>query len=567
MMMRTRLGIVALLAFLLLLSAAFPVAAAEAQPPRLIVLVVFDQLRGDYLTRWQQFFGKDGFNRLLTQGAWFPNCHYPYAGTITAAGHASLVSGCYPSEHSVVGNDWRDRKSGEEISCVASGHYERVPPLPPSVLARNPKAKKGNASPGFLRAPTLGDALKEATGDKGRVFSLSLKDRSAILPAGQHPDACYWFDENTGDFVTSTYYRDRLHPWVAAYNGIRAADAWFDQIWNRYLPDRDYTPFSGPDDMAGEGKGSDQGRVFPHPMHGRLRAPNVKYYTAVAGSPFGNELLYGLACRAIEAEHLGQGPATDFLSISFSSNDLIGHVWGPDSHEVMDVTLRSDDLMHRLLTYLDAHVGRGRYVLAMTADHGICPLPEVARSHGLKAGRVSPRILMQDATTYLDERFGLPPHKASWFAGKPDLCFYLNPVLLRANGLNAADVETALAGWVRTQPGVQTTYTRQQLLEGVPATDALGVMVRRSFDREHSGDVALILKPYYLLSEPLATGTTHGSPHAYDTHVPLLFYGTGIHAGTHSDRVSPLITAAVLAQAAKIKPPARAQVFIPVGIF
>lgn len=538
--------------------------------PRLAVLVIFDQLRGDYLARWQKLFSERGFRRLQQDGAWFTNCHYPYSDTYTAVGHTSIATGCCPCEHGIIDNQWYERTLGKEVSCVGSGRYERMPPLLTGQFESGTSAKKAasaSVSPERLLAPTVSDALKEATAGKGRVVALSLKDRSAVLPGGHHADACYWFDYHTGDFITSTYYRLHVHPWVAEFNHTRPADRWFGKAWERFRPDLDYAFYSGPDDVVGEGKGFGQGRTFPHPMMGGKTKLSDYYYQALVTSPYGNELLLDLALRAIDAEHLGSGEAPDFLSVSFSSNDPIGHSWGPDSQEVLDVTLRSDQVVRRLLDHLDAKVGKGRYVLALTADHGVCPLPEVARKQGKDAGRVPNELLGSRAEAFLSKTFGQKDQKDRWIAGRTASWVYLNRALLQQRELNIDQVEATLAGWLKQQPGVLTAYTRSELLNGLPADDHIGASVRRSFYPERSGDVKIVLKPYYLFSSVLGTGTTHGTPHPYDTHVPLLVYGPGVRPGIRQEAVTPQATATILAHALGIPKPARAQASLPEGLF
>jgi hypothetical protein len=549
-----------------------PPAAEEDPPPpeggpvRLGVLILFDQLRGDYLTRWDGLFGAGGFHRLEKQGAWFQNCHYPYAGTVTAAGHASVLSGCSPATHGIVSNEWRERALGQEVYCVGSERYLCVPPVPPETGKDGKPKKVRGVSPERLLAPTLGDAVKQATGGKGRVVSLSCKDRSAVLPAGQHPDACYWFEPATGNMVTSVWYREAVHPWVAEFNAARVADRWFNHDWTRLRPGLDYALHAGPDDVAGEGKGVGQGRTFPHPMTGGGWRVGKEYYNALYTSPFGNEMLLDLVKRAIDAEQLGLRDSPDLLVVSFSCNDPIGHVWGPDSQEVLDVTLRSDRVVKQLLDFLDARVGRGRYVVALTADHGICPLPEVARGQGKDAVRVNPEALALEAEAFLDRHFGPNPGKAKWFAAVMNSWFYLNQPALQARGLGSGEVEGALASWLRQKPDIQSAYLRGDLLGSVPADDKVAQMVRRSFYSDRCGDVAFVGKPYHLMYN-LLTGTMHGSPHPYDTHVPLLVYGPTVRPGTRQEPVTPQACAAILAHALGIQPPAMNEYSVPQGLF
>jgi predicted AlkP superfamily pyrophosphatase or phosphodiesterase len=552
--------------------------AAPSGPARLAVLVVFDQMRADYLTRWDALFGEGGFHRLEGEGAWFQNCHYPYSQTVTGAGHASLLTGCSPRTHGVVSNSWFDRDVGRTVYCAAGPRYRVVPPAPQGARERTPgelEEPPGGGSPERLLVPTLGDALKRATGGAGRVVSVSLKDRSAVLPAGRQPDACYWFDSGTGRFVTSTYYRDRAHPWVEALNTRRPANAWFGREWERVRPDLDYARYSGPDDAPGEGTGISgpgkrvvQGRVFPHPLRLGLPAPGRAYYDAVVCSPFGNDLLLELAEAAVDAYGLGSGPAPDLLSVSFSSNDIVGHAWGPDSQEVLDVTLRSDDIVRRLLEFLDRRVGRGRYVVALTADHGVCPLPEAARARGLDARRIPEPRFVKAAEDFLRETFGGAGTPAARCVERfQNDGFTLNPAWLRSAGLNAARVEEALADWLRRQPDVEAAFTRDQLSAPQPPDDPLAARVWRTFHPRRCGDVLVVMKPYRLWGGPLSTGTTHGSPHPYDTHVPLLVYGPGVRPGVRTDPVTPQACAAVLARGLGVPPPAACEAPVPDHLF
>jgi hypothetical protein len=531
--------------------------------------VVIDQLRGDFLMRWQDLFGDGGFRRLQADGAWFQNCHYPYAATMTGPGHASVVTGCSPARHGVVMNEWYDRAEGRPVYCVGAERHRQVPPQrepPKTAKAGAGPPPGGGVSPERLLAPSVGDALKAATGGRARVVALSWKDRSAALLGGRRPDACYWLDAADGAAVTSTYYRDRPHPWVEAFNGRRPADRWFGRDWTRLRPDLDYDRYSGPDDVAAESRGVAQGRTFPHAMTGGRTAPGAKYYEALYNSPFGNDLLLELAQAAVDAEGLGTREAPDLLCVSFSSNDAVGHCWGPDSHEVLDTTLRTDRLLRDLLVYLDARVGRGRYVLALTADHGICPLPDVARRQAHDAGFVAPGLLDRLANDFLEETFDQEGEKARWVEAAEYPWVYLNQDLLRRRGLSRPEVEEALAGWLRRQAGVLAAYTRGQLDRGVPAGDAVGRAVARSYHPSRCGDVAVVLKPYYLMSAKL-TGTNHGSPHPYDTHVPLLVYGSGVRAAVRADRVTPQAVAAILARALGVPPPADDAAPVPDGLF
>jgi hypothetical protein len=551
--------------------AAVPPAAPPAAPARLrlAVLLVFDQMRPDYLERWRDLFGPGGFRRLLDEGAVFADCHYPYSDTYTAPGHASVATGTSPDRHGVVGNDWYDREAREVVSCVGSARYPAVPPRPPS-------KKAVGVSPERLLAPTLADALKEATAGQARVVSLSLKDRAAVLPGGRRPDACYWFNGTAGRFETSTYYRDAVHPWVAAFNRGPTLGRWFGQQWTRLRPDLDYEAHSGPDDVPGEGDSVLKLRTFPHPLGG-IPLPASLYYQAVGMSPFGNDILLELTRTAVAAEDLGRHSVPDLLCVSFSSNDSVGHAWGPDSQEVLDVTLRTDRLLADLLAFLDAQVGKGRYTLVLTADHGVCPLPELSRRRGLDAGRVPRELLTRRADDFLRTTFatGTPSavsptrqrgsHASQWVEAVAEEWVYLDRDTIARHGLRQADVEDTLAAWLERQPGVQAAYTRGRLLAGQYGGDRVAGLVRRSFYPARSGDVAIVNRPYWVMWA--APGTTHGTPHPYDTHVPLVVLGPGVRPGVREGRVTPQAAATILAHALGVRPPAAAEAPLPEDLF
>lgn len=547
------------------------VRAAEPAMPRLVVLVVFDQMRGDFLERWFELFGDGGFRRLISEGAWFTNCHYPYAMTATGPGHASMLTGCSPATHGIIGNNWYDRQSASAAYCASFPRYERLPPAPKTPRKETDNkdttdtAKKVPAygAPVRLLAPTLGDVLREAS-PNSKIIGLSLKDRSAVLPVGRKPTACYWFDK--GEFVTSTYYMDHLHDWAKEFNKNRSVDRWFGAKWERLRPDLDYEKHSSADDSPGEGVGTKQGKTFPHPF-GTAKKIGSEYYNALANSPCGNQILLDMVFRAIEAEELGRDDAPDLLTVSFSSNDLIGHTWGPDSQEVLDVTLRSDLIVRDLLNHLDEQVGKGRYLIAMTADHGICPLPERAKMDGKVSGRQTPLGVLTAAEAHLRKKFGEPESsKSRWVEAANEGGIYLNHRLLAARKIDGVDAARALAEWLDDQPYVQKAFARDDLLAKPLSDDPIIRRVQKTLHADRTGDVVFVLKPYHFVST-YKTGTTHGSPHAYDTHVPLVVFGPGVKLGKRGDAVTPQACAAILAQALGVPPPKKADAPVPAQLF
>jgi hypothetical protein len=536
-----------------------PASAATRLPPRLVVLIVFDQMRADYQERWKDLFTEGGFRRLQSEGAWFQNCNYPFAYTFTGPGHASLATGYSPRTHGIINNEWYDRASHAIVGCVENPRFG---------ASGKPSGK--TASPERLMSPAFADRIKEATGGRAQVVSLSIKDRSAVLLGGHRADVCCWLDGDTGTFTTSGYYRGGLPGWVADFNRVRPADAWLGRSWERLLPQLDYTQRSGPDDVVGEGFAKGQGRTFPHALGAGSMKPGKAYYQALYASPFENELLLQLASRGIDAGKLGQHADPDVLCISFSCTDSVGHVWGPDSQEVLDVTLRADRIMRDLLAHLDARVGRGAYLMVVSADHGVCPLPEVSRAAGRDAGRIDPKLLASRADAFLGEKFGKPAGPAQWIEGGGEALpwFYLNQRLIRERGLQSTAVENALADWLKRQPGIQTAYTRTQLTAGIPDTDPLGRQVQLSFYRDRSGDVGVVVKPYYIIWSAFpGTGTTHGSPHPYDTHVPFFVFGSKVVAGVRRDAVIPQAAAPIMLDALDIPAPRDTEAAAPGGLW
>jgi predicted AlkP superfamily pyrophosphatase or phosphodiesterase len=557
-----------------------PAAASDPECPqarvRLAVVVVFDQFRGDYLERWEPLFAADGgFHRLKKEGAWYPDCHYPYATTVTGAGHATLSTGVPPSQHGIIDNEWYRYDNLAPVYSAANPERHRVPA--PNNEATKEKAT-GYGSPENLLAPTIGEALKAAYQKDPvmpRVITLSLKDRSAVLLGGKNVDAAYWLDSATGTFVTSDYYRTTVHPWVKEFNDEKLIDTWFGKDWTPLQPKVD-PKFVFPDTI-GAAEGVKQGLSFPHPTTGGLDKPGPRYYDAVVCSPYGNELLLALAKKAIDAEKLGTRATPDLLMLSFSSNDLIGHAWGPDSPEVLDVTLRTDLIVKELLDYLDKMVGKDKYALVMSADHGICPLPEVTAARK----KADPLLPIPDAQrldgvkfylaaeTFLRQKFANGDDKVECIARRSSNSCYLNRNWIQAAGLKQEAVEQALANWAKKYPGILTTYTRTELLKNEPAPgDDVRQKVQLSFQPDRSGDVIFVTQPYWLVaSAAYRTGTTHGTPHDYDTHVPLLIYGPGVKAGVRTEQVTPLATVPILAKTLGIAPPDNVKVPLPPKLF
>jgi hypothetical protein len=498
------------------------VAPPPAQRPdgpdiRLILLIVVDQFRYDYLTRFRTEY-TGGIKRLLTDGAVFTDANLEHYPTVTAIGHATMLSGATPSVSGIIGNDWFDRETGATVTSVSD----------PSVKPIG--SSKEEESPRRLLVGTIGDELKMASrAAKGainapRVFGVSLKDRSAILPVGRGADAAYWWDTTSGSFVTSTYYVAEAPQWVRDFNERRPADTHAGGSW---------TTLSMPSVSL---------RKFPDERGAEL-------YTAVYGSPFGNDLLLDFAGELLSREQLGMRNATDLLSVSFSSNDSVGHTYGPDSPQVLDIAVRTDQSIARLLTQVDKTVGLQHTLVVFTTDHGVAPVPESLRDRGLPGGRMTNKELFEPIQQALANKFG----DGKWLMATAGSSPYLNYELIDKLQLDVVDVRRIAAAAAIKVPHVARVYTRDQLLRGEVQDDRIGSRVLRGFNAQRSGDLEIILEPYWMRQ---AQGTTHGTPYNYDAHIPLILMGRRIRAGEYSDPVALNDLAPTLATLLGIEIPA-----------
>lgn len=487
----------------------------EAARPRLLLLIAVDQLRFDYLARFSSDF-KAGFPRLLDGGAAFTNAHLEHYPTVTAVGHATMLSGAPPSVSGIVGNDWYERSEKKHVTSVE----DAASPL----VGLDGPAVKG-ASPHRLLVGTIGDELKMA-GRGSRVVGLSLKDRSAILMGGRTADLALWWHEPTGLFVSSTWYGPGLPAWATAFNARKPADAWLGREWRAL------------------GEAASAGPPFAT----LPSTPGPGYYKAVYESPFGNELLLAVAEAALEGADLGSRETTDILAVSFSSNDAVGHMKGPHAPEVRDITLRTDLAIGRLLEAVDRRVGLARTLVVLTSDHGVAPVPEELAKRRLPAGRLTREDLVGAATTALVTAHG----PGAWIEGRAGSALYLNQALIAEKGLDPETVERTAAAGVERLTAVRRAYTRTQLLEGDVPPDPWARRVVLSFHRERSGDVEVLLHPYWI---PTMARATHGTPYSYDSHIPLVLKGAGIRPGRYDGPVALNDLAPTLATLLEVETP------------
>jgi predicted AlkP superfamily pyrophosphatase or phosphodiesterase len=470
--------------WILLFFTALPLAAqnnAKPQPPKLVLAIVIDQFRYDYLTRfYSEYTG--GFKRFFDHGAVFTNAHFEHVPTVTAIGHSTFLSGAPPAMSGIIGNDWWDRASKKRVTSVSDEETKLL------------GSTGEGSSPNRLLQSTVGDEMK-MSGKGGKVVGVSIKDRAAILPSGHMADGAYWFDGKTGNFVSSTFYFASLPEWVSQFNGSRPADKYTGQTW--------------------------MGKTM-------AATPDAKFYAALDATPYGNELILQFAEKAIVAEKLGTSAKMDLLTVSFSSNDYVGHALGAESEEAHDMALRVDKLVGELIRAAEAQAGVGRVLVVLTADHGVAPVPEVNQKRKMPGGRFDEKAELDAVEKALVARFGAPKDK--WIAYSSEGSLFFSDPNLR----DVAEVERVAADTIRALPHVFRVYTRTQLMNGAVLEDPVGIRMRNGFNQARSGDVIVMLDPYWIVSR---SGTTHGAPFDYDTHVPMLFLGPQIRAGRYNANV------------------------------
>lgn len=524
--MRHALSLLAAVLALLL-----PLAASAQEPrPKLVVVVVVDQLRADHLTRFAPWFlparaadGKPGgFRYLMERGAWHRQCRFDTLPTFTAVGHAIVATGGSPYAHGIIGNSWFDRATGKRVTSVSDEAH-------PFVGAPS----KVGASPWRLDSSTVGDELKLANNGQSRVFSVSLKDRAAIMLGGRAADLAMWFDSASGRWVSSTWYRPdgALPAWAEELNAQGWAAKQFGWTWTKALPEEAYR-ISNRDGHAGASGYLGLGPAFPHRVTGDEEAVGPEYFEAMMTSPLGNTATFQVAAEMVRRERLGRGPAPDMLTINLASYDRVGHSYGPHSPEVQDMAVRTDRDLAEFFALLDREVGLDGTVIALTADHGCAPLPEVAKDYRLDSGRAYTKEVEESVQKALEARYGAGRRYVLDF---PEPHLYLDHATVP--DLEEAS-EIARQAVLRTQ-GVFDAYTRHDVEEGdlprTPVADA----VSRSFHRARAGDLFVVMRPFWVFGFARPEGTTHGTPWTFDAQVPLLLAGPGIRPGVRYGRCSP----------------------------
>jgi len=510
----------------------------ENERPKLVVGIIVDQMRYDYLTRFYNKYSDDGFKRLIRDGFSLENAHFNYIPTYTAPGHASVYTGTTPSNHGIISNNWYDKFAKKVIYCVDDANYTSVG-----------TAQGGSKSPSRMMTTTISDELKMAQNQQGKVISLSIKDRSAVLPGGHTADGAYWFEGmNEGKFITSSYYREDLPKWVKDFNNSDKAEKYLNSPWNTLYNIKTYTE-SIDDNNIFEGLFiGKKTPTFPYDLS-KLKKENGNFELLKA-VPFGNSILTDFTKAAIIGEELGQDNITDFLAVSFSSTDYVGHQFGPDSKEIEDTYLRLDQDLASFFIFLDEKIGKDNYTLFLTADHAVVQVPAYLETVKVPAGYFDYREFVTYLDTITKKHFNLGASRLVENFSNYQL--FLNREVLHDQKLNIKDVSEILANELVNHKSIYKTVTAYSL-QNTNFDSGVLHRLQMGYNQKFSGDVLLIPNPSTISRD--RTGTTHGSGYNYDTHVPIIFYGKGIKKGILKRNVSITDIAPTMSNLLKISFP------------
>ena len=500
--------------------------ASNADKPKLVVGIVVDQMRYDFLYRYSEKYSSGGFKRLMNEGFNCRNNHYDYAPTVTAAGHAAIFTGSIPAINGIIGNEWFNQKTGKSVYCVEDS----------SVRTVGSDSKAGLMSPKNLLVSTITDQLKIANNFESKTIGIALKDRGSILPAGHTANAAYWFDSKNGAWITSSFYMNDLPQWVKDFNSMKMPQKYMAEGWKTLLPIEKYTE-STADNQAYEAKLSgEKTATFPHELAAQS---GVNLLEVIRTTPFGNTLTKDFALVAIQNENLGKSPKTDFLTISFSSPDYVGHAFGPNSIEVEDTYLRLDKDIEEILTSLDNSLGKGNYLVFLSADHGVADVPGFWQSQKLPAGVVDAAISSREVKTALKTAFG----EGEFIIAEDNSQLYLNANLMEEKKISYTQIYEIVRKTLLKRDDVADVIDLHNLANSTLPDYQLSY-VKNGFNPRRSGDIMVVLNPSWFAGRK--QGTTHGSLYRYDTHVPLLFYGWKVKSGettlrTNISDISPTV--------------------------
>lgn len=503
--------------------------------PKLVVGIVVDQMRYDYLYRFYNKYTEGGFKRLINDGFNCRNNHYHYALTVTAAGHSAVYTGSLPAVNGIVGNDWFDTATGQKVYCTDDHEVATV---------GSNNVTVGKMSPKNLLTSTVTDQLRIATNFRSKTIGIAIKDRASILPAGHAANGAYWFDSKTGNWVTSTYYTQELPKWVQDYNTKKMPSEYLKRGWKTLFPIEQYVE-STPDDEPWEGKLPGVAKpVFPYELAGLAGDA----FGVVTTTPWGNTMTKDMALAAIKGENLGKGKDTDFLAVSFSSPDRIGHAFGPTSVEQEDNYLRLDMEFAEMFTFLDGWVGKGNYTVFLTADHGGMDVPAFWQEHKLPAGLLNATQIEDIVKKSLSDAFGA----GDYVLASENYQWYLDHKLLKTKKISMADAVEVVRTALLPVKGIADVLNLQDMNKAPLNTYQLELF-KNNVNAKRSGDLQVVVQPGWFAGG--ATGTDHGTPYNYDTHVPFLLYGWGVNKGETLRRTTIADIAPTISSLLHILPP------------
>jgi predicted AlkP superfamily pyrophosphatase or phosphodiesterase len=481
--------------------------------PKLVVGIVVDQMRWDYLYRFYDLYKPDGgFKRLLGEGFSCDNTFVPYLPTVTACGHACVYTGSVPAINGITGNNWFDNTLQKAVYCVEDRSVQAV---------GSNAGDAGQMSPNNLFVTTLTDELRLSTNFRSKVIGISIKDRGAIIPAGHAANAAYWYDLKSGNFITSSYYMKDLPNWMKEFNNKKLVDSLYAGNWNLTLPKEVYEKYCDTDENSYESKQTFGQTAFPY----NLKQYQSKDYSKIATTPFANSLLLELAKSSIQSEQLGKHDATDFLAVSFSSPDYVGHSFGPNSWELLDTYIRLDETFSQLFNYLDKTVGKGAYTVFLTADHSGAHIPEFLQKHNIPGGRWDDGEIKKELTDYLKAQF----NQTKLINAVSEHDVYINHPLIDSLKLDDAAIKKAITQYLLKKDIVLNVVDKPNATEAtIPVK--IREMVVNGYNPQRSGDLQILMKTGVM--DAGKTGMSHGVWNPYDSHIPLLFYGWGIKHGS-----------------------------------
>lgn len=491
---------------------------SKLKQPKLVIGIVVDQMRHDYIYRYWNKFGNGGFKKIINEGYFYKNAQYNYVPTFTGPGHASIYTGSTPCTHGIIANDWWLKDSSKLTYCTDDKTVKTI----------GSTSKAGLMSPKNLLTTTIGDELKIASNQRSKVFAVSLKDRSSILPAGHSANAAFWFDGSVGKFISSSHYVNELPTWLNEFNNLELAKKYLTSGWNTLFPLAEYTESIADNNNYEQAPNKKDTAIFPYNYQKQLDKNN---YEIIRATPFGNTITKDLAIACLKAEQLGKGKETDMLCVSFSSTDYVGHSYGPRSVEIEDVYLRLDKDLEELLNYLNTNIGKDNFVLFLTADHGACDVPAHLMDLKIPGGYMNSADLEKTVKSFCKKTYG-----DSLVSIIVNQQIFLNEKKMMSLTLNKFSVEHTLANFMLSITGVAEAYPSEVLKYENYTDNSFKYLIQKGYNHVRSGNVAFSYNPAWM--EFHSKGTTHGASYSYDTHVPLLFYGSLIPTGSSVKKVN-----------------------------